>query len=223
MNIAVAVLLLFSVLILVVIFMVLLYQKTFKYRVDIDVQSGDKPNSFIRLRDKCKVTKQKGGKVIIKFQKLRFVSPSIPFKWWLTTNKSRKYEIPRDGAGGLRADWSDVRQRLDRGLHLYMSTEGELRPVHYNDEMQLDAVVSQDNRNFIIDQVKENAEIASGRWERFWSLAAGPITIIFLGIFFVLFLVYITKNAQEICNVPGHAQTVINATQGLITQGTVGA
>ena len=174
-----------------------IWEKTFRYKCFIAKQTGNDPDNVVWFEDKFKVLQKEGYYRII-FRRQISQSQSFPGELWskFFRNKSIKFDNNR---------WMhlNIPKHIARGLFLYQTTEGEYHPMR----LERDGVMktlSQDNRAFLVHQFKKSAELALTPRKQIIAIAAVIGGIVILGICFVLFLVYLTDAAADICGTAGN-------------------
>lgn len=181
---------------------------SFTHKVWIAKQSGRDESDVIWVEDKCKVKDEKGQHVIT-FRGHKGASPSFPGEFWTKVFKLKAAKVTDE-------DWPFVRKNIGRGLYLYQTTEGEFHPMRIVSEGTRKGfkVLSQDNRGFVIRSLSDNNELTlSGRRQMFIYLAVAGVFIV-LVVAFIMWLVYITETATNLCGVAG--SNVLETLQGTV-------
>jgi flagellar basal body-associated protein FliL len=183
---------------------------SFKHKVWIAKQSGKDESDVIWVEDKCKVV-DINGEHQIKFRGHKGGSPSFPGGFW---TKVFPKKLPHSMS---EKQWYEMKKSLGRGIFLYQTTEGEFHPMRIqtdNEGFKSFRVLTQDNRGFIIRSLSDNNELAfNGRKQMITYIAIAGVFII-LAICFIIWLVYLTESASNVCNVASSSFT--ETAQGVI-------
>lgn len=132
-----------------------LNRKSFKNKVWVARQTGKAKEDVIWFEDKCRVV-NKSGAWIIEFEKIKEKTRSIDGKFW-TSLITPKYQQKALKFSKDEWDQLNMRTNLMRGLFLYETTEGEFYPmaVEHKDGRFAFQILDQDNRQFMIEEIKD--------------------------------------------------------------------
>lgn len=176
-----------------------IWNYSYKYQIHIARQAGTDPKDVIMHEDKFKVV-QRGGKLYIKLKRMRLSMPNIDYSKWAKFS-SRAIEVGvADSEGRVKYNegWNNLRDRLNRGLYVYMSDDGQFFPMVITAPGEF-TVLDQDTRNFIVDELVDVNNVAlTGKQKAAMVIGIGFAVIVLAGLF-VLFLVYLTNNVELIC------------------------
>ena len=202
------------------------YQKSFIHKCWIAIQTGTDRGDVVWKEDRFKVVNKLGHHTII-FKHSRGGAPSPAGTFW--TKLIHKKNAVVDYDAGL---WKTkgLANKIQRGLFLYRTIEGEFHPMSIVDVGDLDKdgkptaavtfkVLSQDNRAFLIAADRDVQNLTLTGKKQLIAIIAVIIAIVILGICFILFLVYLGQNTDKLCGV---GQTVRDS--GIIegVQGAIG-
>lgn len=187
--------LLLSGIILVPLFLwFVIWWTSFKYDVFVARQAGPEIKDVIWRTDRIKVKHHRGAYVII-FRGLRVRSPSFDGRFW---------------------QQMDMKSKLQRGLVVYMTTDGEIHPLTISsvkDGVALE-ILSQDNREFIMNQSIEIAQLTMTSRERLQTVGIVAIACLVIGIVVIIGIVYMSEMAQTIPS--GGGGSVVSTIQGVV-------
>lgn len=190
------------------------WEISFNLKVQIFKQVGKDPNDVIRVQDRFKV-RQKNGVYTILFRNQLSNTPSPPFMYWTKyLPKQKEY---------TEEQWksADFSRQIKRGLMLYQGTEGDYRPLEFvkDGEHTKAKILSQDNRRWVMSKLREESEFTLSKRQQLIIYGGIIIAFIVLGIAFIMFLIYLSENAANLCqfgasNTGQFIQTVQGAVGG---------
>lgn len=224
-----AILLIAGIIIVPVIIGAILWYLSFKLPVTIYQQTGNSLDQCIIRHDKFKV-KNKRGAFVIMFRGARGRSPSFNGDVW------QQY---------------DMKGRIKRGLSLYQTTEGEFHPLAvtptmvqrikrdeqgaivrdatgkpmYEEVMQASLkILSQDNREFIMNQTVEITKLTMTSRERLMTIGIVAIAAIIIAAMVIIAIIYLSDMANNICNLAPNTGAYATNSSGVlnVAQGAVG-
>lgn len=190
-------------------FLFFFWWTSFKFTARIAKQAGDNVDDVIWIEDRFKVVK-KDGYHIIKFRWQRETSTSIPYKFW--SKHSKKKPTWTDD------QWKtlDMSKHLRRGLHLYMTTEGEYHPLVINKSGQFQ-ILPQDNRAHIVSEFEHVNDLTLTPKKAYIAAGILGIAVIVLGIAFVFYLIYLQEAQMAALGAAQSAgNNFLNAAQGAV-------
>jgi hypothetical protein len=175
-----------------------LWLSTFRNRAIIARQTGESVDSVIWVQDRFKVKSQKGEWIIV-FKTLRMKTAGAPGRLWTSFSKDK--EIPRE----LRLtpeEWktNEMSKKIQRGLFLYESSEGELSPMGITlDEhgRRHFKVFTQDNKRWLINEIKDINDLTRNRTKDILLLVAGIVAIAALAVIFIFGIIYMNEQATK--------------------------
>lgn len=225
----IAILLIAGIIIVPTVIIAIAWFLSFKLPVTIYQQTGNGLDQCIIKQDKFKV-KNKRGAFVIMFRGTRGRSPSFPGEVW------QQY---------------DMKGKIKRGLSLYMTTEGEFHPLAvtasliprikrdeqgaivrdaegkamYEQVLQASLkILSQDNREFIMNQTVEITKLTMTSRERLMTIGIVAIAAIIIAAMVIISIIYLSDMANNICNlapstggfVQQNSSGVLNYAQGAV-------
>lgn len=187
----------------------ILWRNSFRHPVQVFIQTGKDPSDVVKAEDMCKVVENDGVKMI-KFRRMRGNAPVAEGKLWL------KF-APKNLQIDVSKAWEthNIANKLLRGLCVYRSVDGQYHYMDITQEKDL-RVLSSDNTAFIVRQLHNNHRITSTMRERLITLGIGGIVFIVLGVAFIMFLVYLSQNAANLCTVQADPGVVADTVTGLV-------
>lgn len=171
------------------------WEISFNLKVQIFKQVGKDSNDVIRVQDRFKV-RQKNGVYTIIFRNQLSNTPSPPYMYWTKyLGKSKEY---------TEEQWKtlDLSRQIKRGLMLYQGTEGDYRPIEFVKDatgVEKAKILSQDNRRWVMSKLREEAEFTLSKKQQLIIYGGIIIAFIILAVVFVMFLIYLSENAQNVC------------------------
>lgn len=187
-----------SVVILAFITGFIIYNSTFKNVARIARQTGKDDNSVIWVTDKFKVI-NKDGEWHIKFKNMRVKTQSIDGNKWTTFFK------PKDVAKELKMtkdEWAnrEMSKKIQRGLILYEDNHGELKPMEIvktnKDGVEL-KVLGQDNRRWLVTEIKEINSLTRNRKQDMLYLLAFIVCALVMGVVFIFGIIYMNEQGTK--------------------------
>jgi len=176
------------------------WNKSFVHKMWIAKQSGKEVTDVIWIEDKFKVV-DKGGEHIIILKRHHGKTPSFKGEFWAKVFKVKNTVINIDSS-----EWTvHLRKHLGRGMFVYQSTEGEFHPMSIL-EAKGDLgfkILPQDNRGFIIRSMSQTNELSLNSHKQMIIYLAIVGAFVILVIAFVLWLIYMTESASNLCGVTG--------------------
>lgn len=188
---------LFTLILFTTIMAIVLNNKTYKNNAIIARQTGNSPDDVVLIQDRFRV-KNKDGFWIIQFKKLREKTSSVPGQFW-TKFIPKKYETKvlkfKDDEWKTR----DISRLIRRGILFYETNEGEFHPmsIELDDKGAKLHVISQDNRQFLINEIKDINSLTKNRFKEMLLLGAIILGIFVLAVIFILGIIYMKESAQE--------------------------
>lgn len=176
------------------------WNKSFIHRVWIAKQSGQEVTDVIWVEDKFKVVNKNGEHTII-FKRHHGGAPSFSGDFWAKVLKNQTIKINSDDEKWKRY----LKKQLGRGMFLYQSTEGEFNPMSIIQTPGGTAfkVLPQDNRGFIVRGMSEVNELSLNSRRQMIIYLAIVGAFVILVIAFVLWLIYMTESATNLCGTAG--------------------
>ena len=188
---------LFTLILFTTIMAIILNNKTYKNTTMIARQTGNSADDVVWIKDRFRV-KNRDGFWIIQFKKLREKTSSVPGKFWTKfiaekqTNKVLKF---------TDEEWKgrDISRLIRRGILFYETNEGEFHPmsIEYDSSGAKLHVISQDNRQFLINEIKDINSLTKNRFKEMLLLGAIILGIFVLAVIFILGIIYMKESAQE--------------------------
>lgn len=149
--------------------LVWLNSRSYKNTAHVARQTGQDPNDVIWYQDKFRVVNKEGA-WIIEFKKIRERTRSVDGRWWTKFLKKSKHAKFLEFTP---EEWQrhDMRAHVGRGLFFYETTEGEFYPMHITrlhnkrtgETRQGFSVLDQDNRQFVINEIKSINDLTRNR------------------------------------------------------------
>jgi len=208
-----------GVLIVVASFAFALYNMTFKNKVDIARQTGKDVSDVIWVTDKFRV-RNRDGYYVIEFKRLRNKTPSIPGSFWTKFVQS-KYERRTIRMTKEHWDVTDMSRRIQRGLKLYETSEGEYFPMQITtqDGKPVLSVVTQDNRQFIIHETQDVNSLTRSKKREMTVLVMAIVAILVLCLVFIFGIIYMNETAKttlatQVRECAQYSQILYNQTTG---------
>ena len=187
---------LFTLILFTTIMAIVLNNKTYKNTTMIARQTGNSPDDVVWIKDRFRV-RNRDGFWIIQFKKLREKTSSVPGKFWTKfiaekqTNKILKF---------TDEEWKtrDISRLIRRGILFYETNEGEFHPmtIEYDRDGAKLHVISQDNRQFLINEIKDINSLTKNRFKEMLLLGAIILGIFVLAVIFILGIIYMKESAQ---------------------------
>lgn len=184
---------------------------SFRYPVTIHRQVGETFGNTVEFDDKFKVREKDGHHVII-FKRQMGGSQSFPGEFWTKVFKNKSQKFTDD-------QWHSMLRsgKISRKLHLYQTTEGEFHPIGIGVDKEgkpTFKVLPQDNRAYLVNRFKKNNEMTMDSRKQLIVYLAITGGFLMLVVAFVLWLVYMTESAANICGVAG--PNFISTAQGVV-------
>lgn len=191
----------------------IIWNASFVHRALIFKQAGADVSDVIMVEDKFKVVERDGFYLII-LKRHYSKTPAFPGRFWFKWLKNKTIKFTNE-------EWLNKNMRKDiaRGLMLYQTTEGELRPVGFekdDDQVVKLKVLAQDNRAWVVHASKKVNELTLSSRKQLISILAVIGAILILGVCFVLFIVYVSEAGADIC---GNVGTTFIDTAGKVVGG----
>lgn len=171
-----------------------LYNLSFKNRVMIARQTGKTIDNVIWVVDKFKVVNNKGY-YVIKFRNRRVKSPEVEGKFYSLFSKS---------AASIRMDkeqWDmqDMSKKIQRGLFMYETNEGQLFPMslQVEDGNAKFLILGQDKRRWLTDEIKDINELTRNRTKDIMLLAAAIVACAVLAVIFIFGFIYLNEQGTK--------------------------
>lgn len=178
----------------------MVYWNSFKNKVHIARQTGEAIGDVVWIEDRFKVSSIEGRWTII-FRKIPEKTNSLEGKFWTKFIKKQKsWVLDRD-----KWDKYQMSKLIQRGLYLYETSEGVFFPMQITREDADDGtkdgkisfkIIDQDNRMFLIEELKNNSELTKDRRREIIGIVAVAVAFIVLGIAFVFGFMYLSDTSQ---------------------------
>lgn len=179
-----------------IIFAIAMYRKSFRNACEIARQTGSSPDDVIWIRDRFRV-KNKNGFWVIEFLGLKEKTGSIEGRFWTKfiqkkyTNKVLRY---------TEVEWKtrDLSKLVQRGIKFYETNEGEFHPmsINFDGEQAKLHVISQDSRQFLINEIKDINSLTKNRFKEMLLMAGAIVACFILAIIFIIGIIYMKESAQ---------------------------
>lgn len=184
---------------ILLLFFLILYRKSFKHKAIILRPTGD-GDSHIVIEDKFKTVYNTEKKLhLLVFRKMfkhKILSPD--FKNWLRVWKGDATQY--NNLAGLSDQ--QLKQMLQFGAIFFQPTEGELKPVVV--EKGKLRVLDQDNRAFIIDDIRAQQQFKNRNKDKIINALLMGGTVLVVGVVLVFFVIYFDKmmshNIAAVCS-----------------------
>lgn len=200
-----------------IIIAIMAYNASFRNVAWIARQTGKERSDVIWLSDKFRVI-NKDGFWEIQFRHLTERTSSVNGRFWT------KFIAPKYVKKVVKFkenEWkgSDLSKKLQRGLFLYETTEGEFFPmeISFDGSSATFKPFGQDNRQFLINEIKDINDLTKNKKREMLILLAIIIGIIVLGVVVVMSIIYLKNSSVDqmaqlssVCS--SYANALFNAT-----------
>lgn len=170
--------------------------KSYKNTTMIARQTGRSTDDVIWIKDRFRV-KNINGFWVVQFKKLREKTSSVPGSFW-TKFIGEKYQ--QKILKFSEDEWKtrDISRLIRRGIMFYETNEGEFHPmsIEYDGDTAKLHVISQDNRQFLINEIKDINNLTKNRFKEMLLLAGIILAIFVLCVIFILGIIYMKESAQ---------------------------
>lgn len=204
----------FVVLLFSIIAAVVLRGRMYKNRVWIARQTGSDPTDVIWVEDRF-YAKNINGLWVLKFKNIKDEAPS--FDGSVHTKALRK--SPPKILRLTRDQWAalDMSRKLQRGLFLYETTEGEYFPLKIGvniDGQHTLQRIDANTRMFLIKSTQNKNDLTRNRRREFLVLGGIIAGCIVLGVIFVIGIIYIHN--ESILGIESAKSACYSATQAAV-------
>lgn len=176
--------------------------KSYKNLTMIARQTGSAIDDVMWISDKFRV-RNKNGFWIIQFKNLKEKTSSVPGSFW-TKMIAKKYQ--KKVLQFKEEDWKgkDISRLIRRGIMFYETNEGEFHPmtIEKKDDHVSLHVISQDNRQFLINEIKDINSLTKNRFKEMLLLGGIVLAIFVLAVIFIIGIIYLSEEAKA-ANVAG--------------------
>lgn len=182
----------------IVIFFIVMHNKSFKNKTIIARQTGTDTNDVIWVPDKFRV-KNKDGFWIIEFKGIKQKTASIAGSNW-TKFVAPKYTKKAIGYNSDEWKSKDLSRLIQRGIFFYETSEGEFHPMSIDFVEGKGAkfnIISQDNKQFLINEIKDINSLTRNKNKELLLLAGIILACFILAIIFILGIIYLKESAQD--------------------------
>lgn len=174
----------------------ILYNKSFKNRALIARQTGKDTDDVIWIEDRFRI-KNDNGFYVMQFKHLREKTPSLSGAFWSKfISKKEQNKIIRV----TKEQWGllDLSKKIQRGLFLYETTEGEFFPIglRQDEKQPVFSAISQNNRQFIINQTQDINSLTRSKRREMTVLLAAIISCFVLAVIFIFGIIYLSETAK---------------------------
>lgn len=210
---------------------VFISRSSYKHPAVIAVQTGPEVNDVVLLKDRARVRETEDGYYILTFKTLKNDRmPSPPFKFWQKFIRGGAGYTPEvtdaDGPASKHSrnkfTEKQIKKLLSRGILLYKTSEGELKPATWTSEGLL-TVLDQDNRAFLISEAERRAKVNRTKWDRWVPVVTTLGIVLIMGLIFAFYLVYLNTNMADnisaICGGAAKAGSLTDAISQVVPGG----
>lgn len=180
-----------------IIMMIVLHRKSFRNRCEIARQTGSSNDDVIWIQDRFRV-KNRSGFWVIEFLGLKEKTSSVEGRFWTKfIKKSQTNKILRY----TEEQWKtrDLSRLIQRGIKFYETNEGEFHPmtIDFDGNRARLNVISQDSRQFLINEIKDVNSLTKNRFMEKVGLIAGIVAVLIMGVMFILGMIWMKESAQD--------------------------
>lgn len=218
---------LFGLLTMGIVAMIMIARSSYKHPVMVAVQTGQNIDDVTLVPDRCRVRQTEDGYYILQFKTLKNDRmPSPEFSLWQKFMRGGKAFDPQESLeqASHKNKFSEKEMKgiLSRGLLLYKTSEGELKPCIFTATGKL-TVLNQDNRAFLIHEAERRAKLNRTKLDRWVPVVTTLGIVLIMGLIFAFYMVYLNTNLADnigaICsgvssNSPSINQTIANILPG---------
>lgn len=176
---------------------IMIYRKSFRNHCGIARQTGNSADDVVWIKDRFRV-KNVNGFWVIQFLRLREKTSSIPGKYWtkfLNPKRANKVLAFSDDEWKSR----DLSRLIQRGINFYETNEGEFHPmsIHFDADGARLHVISQDSRQFLINEIKDINSLTKNRFKELLITAMAILACFILAVIFIIGIIYMKESAQD--------------------------
>lgn len=204
-----------------------LSRSSYKHPAIVAVQTGTEVNDVIIVSDKTRVRQTQDGYYILQFKTLkndRMPSPQFSF-WQKFIKGGNGYDpetTPEEARKENKFTEKQIKKLLTRGILLYKTSEGELKPAIWTAEGKL-SILDQDNRAFLISEAERRAKLNKTKIDRWVPVVTTLGIVLIMGLIFAFYMVYLNTNLADnisaICTGVSNNAPSINGTINNILPG----
>lgn len=180
--------------VLCLLFVLIMYFKSFKNHVMIARQTGSDPTNVIWVSDRFKVVDKDGYYRII-FLKRRVRTSDADGKLYTLFFKKKP-----QGISITKEEWlmKDMSKLVQRGLFMYETNEGQFFPItmEVNNGAKFQ-VLDQDKRRWITEEIKDIHELTRNRTKDILLLTAAIVACVVLALTFIFGIIYLNEQATK--------------------------